>query len=120
MADRLTGLGGGEKASSRILPTKCKEALFSQRGHPEGGSSWGNGDRESHATKLRLSCLRDMWVVLESSPGWGRDWGLLTMWRDGLGRGSQKGEGGQDWGDSSTAGMSLGCQPGRLMGAAGE
>ena len=76
MADRLTGLGGGEKASSRILPTKCKEALFSQRGHPEGGSSWGNGDRESHATKLCLSCLRDMWVVLESSPGWGRDLGV--------------------------------------------
>lgn len=55
-------------------------------------------------------------MVLESSPGWERDWRLLRTWRDGSGRGSQKEEGGQDWGHASTAGMSPGCQPEKLMG----
>lgn len=38
---------------------ESKEAPFSQRAS-EGGSVGGNGDRESHSTKLSLSCLRDM------------------------------------------------------------
>lgn len=49
----------------------------------------GNGDRESHSTKLESELSEGHVSCSGEQPRLG-DWGLLRAWRDGLGRGSQK------------------------------
>lgn len=86
--------------------------LFSQRGHPEGGSSSGeSGDGESHPTKLSLSCLRDMlvvWAILEGSLGWRERFRVIEDMARWLRQGQPERRRGQGLDDTST--------PGKVMG----